>query len=71
VLGGGVAANKELRKQFIYKLKTINYKLNFLVAPKNLCTDNGAMIAVAGYATWLRQGYTRHKNIEADPNLSL
>jgi len=49
ILGGGVAANDELRKQFNYQLKTRNYKLNFLVPPKNLCTDNAAMVAVTAY----------------------
>jgi len=50
ILAGGVAANEELRKQFSSKLQTTNYKLlKFLVPPKNLCTDNGAMIAMAGY----------------------
>ncbi len=49
MLGGGVAANNELRKQLNYKLKTINYKLKFLVPPKNLCTDNAAMIGLTAY----------------------
>ena len=49
ILGGGVAANKELRKQFNYTLQTIHYSLNFLVPPKKLCTDNAAMIGIAGY----------------------
>ena len=49
ILGGGVSANKELRKQFNYSLQTTNYKLNLLVPPANLSTDNGLMIAVAGY----------------------
>ena len=47
ILSGGVAANEELRKQ----LQTTSYKLqaNFLVPPRNLCMDNGTMIAMAGY----------------------
>jgi N6-L-threonylcarbamoyladenine synthase len=49
ILGGGVAANKELRKQFNYTLQTIHYSLNFLVPPKIFCTDNAAMIGIAGY----------------------
>jgi len=47
ILGGGVAANEELRKQF--KKACLNLKFKHLVPPKNLCTDNAAMIAVAGY----------------------
>jgi len=49
VLGGGVAANNELRKQFQLKIKNCKLKMDFLVPPKNLCTDNAAMIAAAGY----------------------
>ncbi len=49
ILGGGVIANKELTKQFKQKLKTGNYKINIFIPPRKLCTDNAAMIAVAGY----------------------
>jgi N6-L-threonylcarbamoyladenine synthase len=82
ILGGGVAANDELRKQFNYKLKTINsstlssepkgYKLNFLVPPKNFCTDNAVMVAVAGYFHWLKiRKKEKPKDIEADANQRL
>ncbi|MBI2038321.1 MAG: tRNA (adenosine(37)-N6)-threonylcarbamoyltransferase complex transferase subunit TsaD, partial [Candidatus Nealsonbacteria bacterium] len=49
ILGGGVSANDELSRQF--KLKIVNYKLkiDFFVPEKILCTDNAAMVAVAGY----------------------
>jgi N6-L-threonylcarbamoyladenine synthase len=49
ILSGGVAANTELRKQFILKIENWDLGINFLVPPKNLCMDNGAMIAMAGY----------------------
>ena len=49
LFGGGVAANDELRKQFQLKIKNLKLKINFLVPPKNLCTDNAAMVGVAGY----------------------
>ncbi|MBI2450141.1 MAG: tRNA (adenosine(37)-N6)-threonylcarbamoyltransferase complex transferase subunit TsaD [Candidatus Nealsonbacteria bacterium] len=67
ILGGGVAANEELRKQFDYKLKTLNYKLNFLVPPKNLCTDNAAMVAATAY--FHRKDV--RKNIKAEANLRI
>jgi N6-L-threonylcarbamoyladenine synthase len=70
ILGGGVAANKELRRQLSRALHT-KYRIPLLAAPKELCTDNGAMIAVAGYATWLRSAFKKQKHIEANPNLSL
>ena len=52
ILSGGVAANTELREQFLNKIQETRNKkqtINFLVPSKNLCTDNGAMIAMAGY----------------------
>lgn len=47
ILSGGVAANEELRKQLGVRSSKLN--INFLVPTKNLCMDNGAMIAMAGY----------------------
>jgi len=49
ILGGGVAANDELRKQFLSKVKSQKSKVKFLVPPKNLCTDNAAMVAATTY----------------------
>jgi N6-L-threonylcarbamoyladenine synthase len=69
ILGGGVTANKELRKQFNYKLKTINYKLNFFVSPKNLCTDNAAMIGITGYFN--RKKAKDWRKIKTDANLRI
>jgi len=61
ILGGGVAANDELRKQF--KLGIRNWKLgiNFLIPPKNFCTDNAVMTAIAGY---FHQREAKKKNLE-------
>jgi len=67
ILGGGVSANDELRKQFAYKLKTINYKLNFLVPSKNLCTDNAVMTGIAGYFGKPKDW----QKIKADANLRI
>ncbi len=65
ILGGGVAANEELRKQFQKKAK-------ILVAPKELCTDNGLMIALAGYFRWLKKKYTKNlTRIGAEANLRI
>jgi len=71
ILGGGVAANSELRKQFNYKLKTINYKLNFLVPPKNFCTDNAVMIAITGFYNWLLEKTQEWQDIEVKANLRI
>ena len=65
ILGGGVAANTELRKQLREKVQ--------LIAPTSaLSTDNGVMIAVTGYYNWLRKKYTKDYNtVEADPNVRI
>jgi len=44
VIGGGVAANSELRRQLQERLP-----LEIRYIPMNLCTDNAAMIATLGY----------------------
>ncbi len=68
ILGGGVAANDELRKQFENKLSKEGF--NFFVPSKKFCTDNAAMIAVAAYFN--RANKTRGlKNIIAKGNLSI
>ncbi|MEK9129863.1 MAG: tRNA (adenosine(37)-N6)-threonylcarbamoyltransferase complex transferase subunit TsaD [Patescibacteria group bacterium] len=68
-LSGGVAANQELRKQF--ELKSKKCKIKFFVPPKNFCTDNAAMIAVAGYFNALAKKYTPWQKLKPDSNLEL
>ncbi len=51
--GGGVSANKELRKRIRKICKEENVKL-LLPYSKKLCGDNAAMIGVAGYYKYLR-----------------
>ncbi len=72
ILGGGVSANKELRKQFRSIVKSQLLKVNFLVPPKNLCTDNAAMVAVTGYFRWKKIKKTENwQNIKAAANLRI
>lgn len=47
VVGGGVAANSELRAELTRAAKSEKMKLT--MAPPELCTDNAAMIASAAY----------------------
>jgi len=49
ILGGGVAANKELRKQFKQKIKKEIPNSLFLIPDSKFCTDNAAMVAATAY----------------------
>ena len=68
ILGGGVAANEKLRREF--KRLSLKEKLTFLVPAKEFCTDNAVMIAVASYFSWLK-GKKGLKEIKADANLRI
>ena len=46
VLAGGVAANQKLRKSL--EVAGEKEKMNVILAPREYCTDNAAMIALAG-----------------------
>jgi len=52
ILGGGVAANEELRKQFKETIKSKLPKTYYLKPKTYFCTDNAAMVAVAAYFHW-------------------
>ncbi|MBI2626369.1 MAG: tRNA (adenosine(37)-N6)-threonylcarbamoyltransferase complex transferase subunit TsaD [Candidatus Nealsonbacteria bacterium] len=67
ILGGGVTANGELRRQFNLNLKSKILNLKFFVPPKKLCTDNAAMIAITAYF----HRDKKVKNIKADANLKI
>lgn len=49
LIGGGVAANEKLRRQFVAHCKVQNIKCRILIPKKEFCTDNAVMVAVAGY----------------------
>ena len=51
IIAGGVAANKKLRDSV--KELTEELGVNFSVPPLKYCTDNGTMIAAAGYYAYL------------------
>jgi tRNA A37 threonylcarbamoyltransferase TsaD len=44
---------------------------NLLIPPKNLCTDNALMVAVAGYFRWEQGKIENWRDIEAKANLRL
>ncbi len=54
-IAGGVSANSELRKQFVNKGKEHGWTVHI---PKlEYCTDNAAMIAMAGYYKYLESDF--------------
>ena len=68
LLAGGVAANGELRRRLRRRLAEVHMEL--IHPPVELCTDNAAMIAAAGYY-YLRQGRRASWDLNAVPNLEL
>ena len=68
VLGGGVAANRELRSRLAGL--TAERRLPLIVPPPALCTDNGAMIGAAA-ARRLAVGDVARLDLDARPSLPL
>ncbi|MBN1396817.1 MAG: tRNA (adenosine(37)-N6)-threonylcarbamoyltransferase complex transferase subunit TsaD [Bacteroidetes bacterium] len=67
-VSGGVSANSELRRRLKLEAKANNFDL--FIPELSFCTDNGAMVAAAGYER-LRHGFTSSLEITAEPNLQL
>ncbi|MFH1575667.1 MAG: tRNA (adenosine(37)-N6)-threonylcarbamoyltransferase complex transferase subunit TsaD [Candidatus Nealsonbacteria bacterium] len=63
ILGGGVTANDELRKQF-------KKSFNVLMPEKKFCTDNAAMAAITAYFH-IQKGWKLQKEIGAKADLTL
>ena len=68
VLSGGVAANSRLREKMKETAEAERIEV-FFPSPK-FCTDNGAMIALAGYH-WLKRGRRDDFRLNADADLTL
>lgn len=72
ILGGGVSANKELRKQMAMKIKKEIPDTKYKIPDAKLSTDNALMIALTAYHHWLKSTTIRRKNwkkITVDANL--
>ena len=85
ILGGGVTANKELRRQFSNQqlvisnqVKLLMPEMEFTPTPKNkslvwgFTGDNAAMIALAAYFRWIKQKKSAvSRTLKANGNLKL
>ncbi len=70
VVAGGVAANSRLRT-LITETVAPNYPdIEFTIPPLSCCTDNAAMIAIAGTIAY-QHGKTGSFDISADPGMEL
>ncbi len=71
LLAGGVAANKMLREELGRAIKKDLPNTKYYYPTLELCTDNAAMIAIAGYFHILKKDFADWKKFDADPNWEL
>ena len=67
-IAGGVAANSNLREKMTRECEKLG--INVVYPPPVLCTDNAAMIAAAGYYSFI-EGVRGGLDLNAIPNLPL
>ena len=67
ILGGGVSANQELRRQLKEKIETEMPNTKYLIPDTSLSTDNALMIAVAAYFNKSKK--TSWQKLKVSPNL--
>lgn len=70
VVAGGVAANSGLRKKITEEIAPSYPETKFVIPPLSCCTDNAAMIAVAGSVAY-RHGVRGDFSLTADPGIDL
>ncbi|MDE2173519.1 MAG: tRNA (adenosine(37)-N6)-threonylcarbamoyltransferase complex transferase subunit TsaD [Patescibacteria group bacterium] len=71
VIGGGVSANKHIRRVFAKKMKEMHADVTLRIPSASLTTDNAIMIALAGFYRALRGGFAEAETVRADGNRSL
>ena len=64
IIGGGVASNKELRKQLAEKIEQNLPKTKFQIPTPAMSLDNAAMIATAAYFNWKKGKRSTWKNVK-------
>ncbi|CAL4318178.1 tRNA (adenosine(37)-N6)-threonylcarbamoyltransferase complex transferase subunit TsaD [Buchnera aphidicola] len=69
VITGGVSSNLKLRKKFIFFSKKFKKKIYF--SSQKFCTDNGAMIAYAGYLKFINHCYHKNSYIFVNPKWNI
>ena len=68
-LAGGVAANDTLRKHLLSEAK--KHKVTAHIPDLEYCTDNAAMIAMAGYYNYISGKYTNDLSLNAKASLNI
>ena len=71
LLAGGVAANRLLRKKMADTIKKEIPQIKFHFPDPKFCTDNAAMIALAGFYHAQQKNLIRWDKVKVDPNLRL
>ncbi len=72
ILGGGVAANKELRRQLEETVKSLKNLPKLLMPEMKFTGDNAAMIALAAYSRWQKtKKPAKLQALKANGNLKL
>ncbi len=72
ILGGGVVANKELRKQFKKYLNKERLKIHLFFPEIKFSTDNGAQIALTGYLNQRKKiNFEKLDKIKAKANFKI
>ncbi|AEV94810.1 tRNA (adenosine(37)-N6)-threonylcarbamoyltransferase complex transferase subunit TsaD [Pediococcus claussenii] len=69
ILAGGVAANQGLRERLSSDIRNSFPTLDLVLAPIELCGDNGAMVGAAGYVAYQYGVVSDDLTLNAEPSL--
>ena len=69
VLAGGVAANDRLRQ--VFKAKAEENNIKSYIPNLEYCTDNAAMIAIAGYNNYMAKKYENNLALNAKASMNI